>query len=268
VVAWDSSRVEARGRCRVEAHDTSRVVVWGSTGVVAHDSSHVEAHESTIVDARDCSHVEARESSRVEARGSSRVQVRGSSGVLARGSSRVLAWESARVVARESSCVVAGQGVAVHLHHGPRDRASVRGGVVIDVHVPTTAKQWCDYHGVAVRDGLATLFKAVDNDFRSERGVAYVPGTTPAALDWDEGASECGGGLHFSPQATMALSFFPEATRFVACEVQLAEIVIHPDGAYPEKVKAPRVAGAVYEVDGFGDPVDVGSPAGRLTYSS
>ena len=132
----------------------------------------------------------------------------------------------------------------------------------------TTPTGWCEYHGVPIRDGLVTLFKAVDDDFRSDHGVAYVPGTQPSAPDWDGDAGECGGGLHFSPHPAVALSFFPEGRRFVACEVLLSEIVMHPDDVSPEKVKAPRVAGALYEVDRFGEPVAADSAAGGLTYSS
>src|SRR5437588_430274 len=160
------------------ARDSSRVAAWGSSRVVAAGSS--------VVVARDGSRVEAWESARVVARGASTV--------VANDSTKVVAWEPSRVVAQDSSTVVAAKLVAVHRSNGPRDRATVDGGVVIDVHQPTTPTDWCDYHGVPIRDGLVTLFKAVDDDFRSDHGVAYVPGTQPAAPDWDGGAGECGGG--------------------------------------------------------------------------
>jgi hypothetical protein len=39
------------------------------------------------------------------------------------------------------------------------------------------------------------------------------------------------------------------ASRFVACPVRVDEIVVHPNAAYPTKVKAPRVCAPCYEVD-------------------
>ena len=42
---------------------------------------------------------------------------------------------------------------------------------------------------------------------------------------------------------------------FVACPVRLADIVVHPNGIYPDKVKASGVCAPVYEVDPDGAPV-------------
>jgi hypothetical protein len=43
--------------------------------------------------------------------------------------------------------------------------------------------------------------------------------------------------------------------RFVACPVRLEDIVFHPDGDYPDKVKAGAVCAPVYEVLEDGTPV-------------
>jgi hypothetical protein len=119
-----------------------------------------------------------------------------------------------------------------------------------------TAAQWCDFYGAEIdADGIAILYKAVDKDFRSGRGFAYVPGSTPAAPDWDGGKAECGGGLHFTAHPSAAQAFFLEATRFVACPVRLDDIVVHEDAQYPSKVKAPRICAPIYEVDRYGKPV-------------
>jgi hypothetical protein len=104
------------------------------------------------------------------------------------------------------------------------------------------------------------LYKVVDLSYRSPHGFDYTPGTTPEAPDWDGGQQECGHGLHFSPSPFHAERFaasdwWPRDLRYVACPVRLADIVVHPNGAYPDKVKAPRCAGPVYEVDLKGDPV-------------
>lgn len=61
--------------------------------------------------------------------------------------------------------------------------------------------------------------------------------------------------MHFSPHPVMALRFCPTATHYVACTVALAEIVVHPDGDYPEKCKAPRVIAPIFEVTIDGKPL-------------
>lgn len=40
-----------------------------------------------------------------------------------------------------------------------------------------------------------------------------------------------------------------QATRFVACPVKVSEIAVHPNGMYPDKVKAPGCVGKVWECD-------------------
>ena len=62
-------------------------------------------------------------------------------------------------------------------------------------------------------------------------------------------------GLHFSPHPKMALDFNPTAKRFVACQVKLSDIAVHPDGSYPQKIKAKGCCGPVVEVDRNGKPV-------------
>ncbi|MCX6497555.1 MAG: hypothetical protein NTU93_01990, partial [Arthrobacter sp.] len=119
---------------------------------------------------------------------------------------------------------------------------------------------WCDWYGVRVTDGCATVFKAVNDTYRSPKGGDYTPGTTPAADDWDGGRAECGGGLHFSPTPTAAREFNPEATRYVACPVCLSEM--RPPKAtddYPQKIKAARCAAPCREVDEDGEPVVPGT---------
>jgi hypothetical protein len=167
----------------------------------------------------------------------------GSSHVEARGSSHVVAWGSSHVEA--TSCVSV---------HRQSSRAQIRGGVVIEAPRLETAQQWCEFYGVKISRGIATLYKAVRDDFRSAHGMSYRPGETPAAPDWDP-VPECGSGLHFSFHPSAAKAFDYEATRFVACPVRVSELVVHPDGD-TSKVKAPRVVGkGCVEVDRQGRPV-------------
>ena len=215
---------------------TGRFEAWGSSHVVAWESSHVEARGSA--------HIVAWGSAHVEAWGSAHVEAWGSAHVVAWESAHVEAWESAHVEARES--------VSVHKHSGPHDKPKVKGGVIIEVPRLDTAEKWCSYYGVKVTRGIATLYKAVHDDFRSAHGADYSPGAKPEAPGWDP-VPECGGGLHFSFHPSAARRFDSSATRFVACPVRVSDIVVHPDGLYPDKCKAARVVGkGCVEVDQYG----------------
>ena len=95
----------------------------------------------------------------------------------------------------------------------------------------------------------------MDNYFISVRGFAYIPGTTPEAPDWDGGKAECGGGLHFCALPGTAKTYFPEATRFVACPIALEDIVVTQNPIYPNKIKARRIFAPIYEVNENGEPL-------------
>ena len=187
----------------------------------------------------------------------------GSASVEARGSASVRAYMRAAVKASKS---------AVVMQHSPN--AKIRGGRVLDMKPPATAGEWCDFYGAEVRKGgsfarelkgedVAILFKALNEGYVSSRGFTYEPGSMPEAPDWDGGQEECGGGLHFSPHPKMAREFNTEATCFVACPVLVSEIVVHPEGSMPQKVKAPRVCAPCWEVDKDGNKVDRQSPNGQ-----
>lgn len=53
----------------------------------------------------------------------------------------------------------------------------------------------------------------------------------------------------------MARSFNDAATKYVGCPVALADIAVHPDGCYPEKVKARGCCAPVFEVDEDGERI-------------
>lgn len=199
--------------------------------------------------------------------GSSSVEARGSSSVDARDSSRVEARDSSRVVARGSSRVEASTYVAVHLWS---TKVTLSGsGHIIDM---TTLdfddpQQWCDYKGVTVRtrkriiteDGMkvgcdvkvAILYKAVHDDWCTDRGPqwTYKPGAIVTADDYTTDR-ECGGGLHLCPTPSGSRGYLSTATRFVACEADLADLIPLDDKA---KVRSVRV---LYEVDEWGDRIE------------
>jgi hypothetical protein len=236
------------------AWGSAHVVAWGSAHVVARDSAHVEARDSAHVVAWGSAHVEARGSAHVVARDSAHVEARDSAHVAAWGSAHVVARDSAHVEARDSAHVEASRYVAVHQQ--PGHSGQITGGVVIAVPVPTTPAGWCAFRGVTVKDGVAVLYKAVRDDYRSSHGLLYAPGTAPEAPDWDGGEQECGGGLHVCASPLECLEFDPQATRYVACPVALADIrPPRRDDSYHKKVKARRVCGPVVEVDRYGKPL-------------
>jgi hypothetical protein len=179
------------------------------------------------------------------------------------GNSTATLWENSTATLRENStATLRGNSTGrvdaqphSHVRRDPRSTAAINGGIVLDLLIPKTGAEWCDFYGLDVKDGVVVLFKAVGPRFRSRNGVHYTPGTEPAAPDWDGGAQECGGGLHFSPHPQMALEFVSASEHFIACPVKVDEIVVHPDGVYPQKVKAPRVCAPCWEVDRDGEPV-------------
>jgi hypothetical protein len=234
--AFDASHVRAHERARLTAHGDAVVQAWGQSSVDAYDRASVNAWGSAVVRAFGDSSVEAQGACYVEAGGSARVRALGACTVRARGGATVDALDHVSVTV-----------------HGTTP--TVNGGNVTRVPTPATAQEWCDLHGIEVIDGVATLYKAVDGEFNSYHGMSYLPGSQPQAADWDGGAEECGGGIHLAPSPGLALPHTYGAHRFVACPVRVADIVTHPDGYYPDTVKAPGVCAPVYEVDELGRPV-------------
>jgi hypothetical protein len=193
-------------------------------------------------------------SARVHAWGSATVHASDSATVRASGSATVRASDSATVHASDSATVHATPYVAVHKLSAA---ASIAGGVLIEPPDLSKVMGWIEYHGVKVSEGRARLFKAVDDEWRSGRFGAkgarwiYEPGTEVAASDWNT-RPVCGGGLHFVARPDVGLKYNETATRYVACEVKLADIVVID----PEKIKA-RVCKVLHEVDADGDEIAV-----------
>jgi hypothetical protein len=125
---------------------------------------------------------------------------------------------------------------------------------------PASAADWCAFHGVEVSDGVATLFKGVNANYRSDRGGDYTPGTTPSVPVFKPEPECAEGALYFSPSPVHTLQFI-NAERYLACPVRLDDIVVHPNGNYPDKVKAKGCCAPVYEVDVHGRPVSALSKA-------
>jgi hypothetical protein len=236
VLAMSDAETVSRycGQCRrlqdfKKARGSAHVVAWDSAHVVAWDSAHVEASGSA--------HVEASGSAHVEASGSAHVE--------ARGSAHVVAWGSAHVVAKSPLSVV--------IRRSPS--AKVTGRLVVDAFEQSTdPADWLRATGVKVRRGAAVLYKRVGSDWHTRNGVYYVPGTEVEAKDWDPGP-ECGNGLHFcADPAGGDLFREDEGDRYVACDVAVADIVVHARPNYPDKVKARRCR-VLYECDRNGKKI-------------
>ena len=167
--------------------------------------------------------------------------------VTAYDSATVRAYGSATVTAYGSATVTAASYVAVHLHSA---RAKVAGGVVIDIASInlTEPATWCEYHGVAVADGVVTLYKALGDDLTSGHQygtvITWTPGQTLTAPDWDN-AARCGQGLHLGPTAHHATAYRPDATRWVAVQSPLDGLVPILDSTAKCKVRSCTVVGFV-----------------------
>jgi hypothetical protein len=225
--------------------------VWLEIGST--NSSTVTACDSSTVRACDSSTVTAYNSSTVRAYDSSTVTAYDSSTVTAYDSSTVTAYGSSTVRACDSSTVRASSHVAIHLHSST---VIPEGGVVID-HTKidlTDLKTWCEYQGIEVDGKTAYLYKAVDDNWTTEKGFDYSPGSTPVAPDFNR-RNECGGGLHFGPSPAHALAYNPRATRFVRVGVALRDLVPITTGA-TAKAKAKKVTDPCVEVDMHMRPVE------------
>ena len=210
--------------------------VSGSATVVASGSATVRAYDSATVAASG--------SATVRAFGSATVVAYDSATVRASGSATVRAYGSATVRAYGSATVTASAHVAVHIHSA---HVVATGGVIIDVPGLdlSDAVSWCAHHGVEVVDGVATVYKAVDDAWTTSRGTDYSPGSLPTALDWRDDHKH-GGGLHFSPWPWQALEYHPGATRFVAVGVAIETLRPLVDGT--PQCKVPHVVVACREV--------------------
>ena len=219
-----------------EVGDSATVRAYGSATVWAYDSATVWAYDSATVRASDSATVWASDSATVRASGSATVWASGSATVRASG----------------SATVRAGSYVAVHRHS---DSATIKGGIIIDRPDLSVAEDWIKYHDLKVtKSGKVVVFKAVDDNFKSERGWDYSPGAKPEAESW-RADDNCGNGLHCSPSPTQALRYFSTATKFVACTVDVSTLVpiTDADGS-SDKCKVPKILKCV-EVDEDGSKV-------------
>jgi hypothetical protein len=251
VVASDSCRINARGRCRVEARhgchidafDRCNVEVWNSCNILASDNCSIVASGSCRINARNRCRVEARGSCNITATDNCYVEVWDRCNVETKGVVSVSLWDS--------SCGKLSKKSHTFLHS--REAKAIGGEQT--VAYLENAGDWLAYHGIEPKEGIVTLYKAVNADFSSghDKTFFYKPGTQPLANGWNE--EECSLGLHFCPTPNHAWGFYLPAKRFVACPVSVSELLWKP-GWNIYKAKAPRLAGKCYEVDVDGNPIN------------
>jgi hypothetical protein len=112
---------------------------------------------------------------------------------------------------------------------------------------------WCEYNGVEQADGVAVVYKAVGDDWRSGYGTSYEPGTTATCDDFAD-TDACGAGLHFGPTPGHAAAYFHnDNPRFVECHVELGGL--RPITGDTAKCKAASAV-CVREVDRWRQPVE------------
>jgi hypothetical protein len=249
---YDSATVRAYDSATVTAYDSATVRAYGSATVRAYDSATVRAYDSATVRAYGSATVRAYDSATVTAYDSATVTASGSATVTASGSATVTAYDSATVRAYDSATVTASGYVPVIVK--AKHKCKITGGRVIEFPLLDTIEKWCEFYGLEIVDGIVTLYKAVGDDYKSARGADYSPGNSPVASDWDGGIQECGKGLHFSPNPMMTLEFVYDSKKFCGCPVKVSELSVHPNGEYPQKVKA-KGCGPCFEVNIDGEPI-------------
>jgi hypothetical protein len=140
--------------------------------------------------------------------------------------SSVVARGNSSVVARENSSVEAWENVQI-IKYSNLSKLTIQGNARI-VTLPQTVQEYCDFYGIAAKDGSAILYKAVrpnltsfhDNNFRYEIGKA-----TTNECDPDTGY-QCSYGLHVS-HLHWAIDFgCGKDFKILECAVPLDKIVV------------------------------------------
>jgi hypothetical protein len=111
-----------------------------------------------------------------------------------------------------------------------RNRTPFYDGIVVDADgfpkPRDLPREWCKQHGLRVRNGCVTLWKAVDSNFTSNHGAVYRPRTTVTASDYRP-TLDCGQGLHFGPTPDVALRYHHavNGTVVLKCRVPLDSLI-------------------------------------------
>ena len=166
-----------------------------------------------------------------------------------RGNASAVLWDNASAEGQSA--------LAVIIRRTPE--VVVTGGLVVDAfEQPTDAREWARLVNAVTGESPDTivLYKRTSADYSTRNNIRYVPGTEVVAPDWDGGVAECGGGLHLCPHAAQCDQFrSSDGDRYVACEVALADIAVHAQPQFPDKVKA-RAVRVLYECNRDGSRIE------------
>ena len=138
--------------------------------------------------------------------------------------------------------------------------AKCKGKHIITVKSVVTIKDWLNSYGLkSNKRGVVILYKTVNYNYKSKNNGDYTPGTIPEAKDWDNGEKECGGGLHFCPVPFFTKYFDSNGTKFIACPVNVKDMRKPKENDYyPNKIKAKKCCGPVWECDINGKKISPG----------
>jgi len=243
---WGNSTATLRGNSTATLWGNSTATLWGNSTATLWGNSTATLWGNSTATLRGNSTATLRGNSTATLWGNSTATLRGNSTATLRGNAAARAFDWTTVESKSPSAVLLSHSDEVNVVGDPRQLA---------MQNPQSVAEWLEFYGIEVEDGVAILYKAVGRNYHSRNGIHYTPGSEPVAPDWDGGVRECGGGLHFSPHPQFALDFRPDAEHFLACPVKVEDIAFHPNGNYPQKVKARGLCGPAVEVNGDGEAI-------------
>lgn len=112
-----------------------------------------------------------------------------------------------------------------------------------------STEAWLHYYGFEPDDGgCITVYKAVNDENRSDKGMTYTVGAIIECDDWRDD-NQCGGGLHFCATPFQTHKY-TNGRKYLACKVEVSKLKVIP----PDKIKAP-ICFVEREVNIAADPV-------------
>jgi hypothetical protein len=234
------------GGAHFTLRENSTATLWGNSTATLRENSTATLRGNSTATLWGNSTATLWENSTATLWGNSTATLWENSTATLRGNAAARAFDWTTVESKSPSAVLLSHSDEVNVVGDPRQLA---------MQNPQSVAEWLEFYGIEVEDGVAILYKAVGHGYESRQGITYKPGEATVAPDWDGGVRECGGGLHFSPHPQFALDFRPDAEHFLACPVKVEDIAFHPNGNYPQKVKARGLCGPAVEVDGTGEAI-------------
>jgi hypothetical protein len=114
---------------------------------------------------------------------------------------------------------------------------------VVQVNAPSSEKAWCEFNGVDVKRGFATVFKRVSADFKTQEGTPnetpWNIGSTLEHKAWDPEKKECGAGKYHACPAPHYCNQYRGTfgDRYVAIRVAIEDMFLWKDKPeHPNKI--------------------------------